>query len=194
MWSPSLMALVALSVAIAGGFRIVDLRQPAVGDRLVAARAVERGRAAHPARDRRGASAAAARRRGASSLVARARHARSCCRSTSRRARRAAGRLSRRHPVGFPPEPRPWRIYSNDFLDLPARWDTGWYLGDRDGGLPVLPVARADTTEHRVLSGLPDADALPVALSSGASRSGPASAFAGRVFLALIYFLRLARE
>jgi hypothetical protein len=32
--------------------------------------------------------------------------------------------------VGFPPEAASrWTIYSNDFLDLPARWDTGWYLG-----------------------------------------------------------------
>ncbi|MDP2052567.1 MAG: hypothetical protein Q8L75_02940, partial [Acidobacteriota bacterium] len=32
--------------------------------------------------------------------------------------------------IGFPAEATSrWRIYSNDFLDLPARWDTGWYLG-----------------------------------------------------------------
>jgi hypothetical protein len=32
--------------------------------------------------------------------------------------------------VGFPPEAaNRWKIYNNDFLDLPARWDTGWYLG-----------------------------------------------------------------
>ena len=23
----------------------------------------------------------------------------------------------------------PWRVYQNEFLNLPARWDTGWYLG-----------------------------------------------------------------
>jgi hypothetical protein len=25
--------------------------------------------------------------------------------------------------------PVPWRIYDNEILNLPARWDTGWYLG-----------------------------------------------------------------
>jgi hypothetical protein len=23
----------------------------------------------------------------------------------------------------------PWRVYENEFLNLPARWDTGWYIG-----------------------------------------------------------------
>jgi hypothetical protein len=23
----------------------------------------------------------------------------------------------------------PWRLYQNEFLNLPARWDTGWYIG-----------------------------------------------------------------
>jgi hypothetical protein len=31
--------------------------------------------------------------------------------------------------IGYAPNAPPWRIYGNDFLDLPARWDTGWYLG-----------------------------------------------------------------
>jgi hypothetical protein len=32
--------------------------------------------------------------------------------------------------IGFPPAAASrWRIYDNDFLDLPARWDAGWYLG-----------------------------------------------------------------
>src|SRR5262245_43841291 len=31
--------------------------------------------------------------------------------------------------IGFPPEAASrWRIYDNELLDLPARWDTGWYL------------------------------------------------------------------
>src|SRR4029079_10713471 len=31
--------------------------------------------------------------------------------------------------IGYAPNPPPWRVYGNDFLNLPARWDTGWYLG-----------------------------------------------------------------
>ena len=39
--------------------------------------------------------------------------------------------------IGFPPEAeKRWRIYSNDLLDLPARWDTGWYLGIATAGRP----------------------------------------------------------
>ena len=29
--------------------------------------------------------------------------------------------------LGYAPNTPPWRVYNNDFLDLPARWDTGWY-------------------------------------------------------------------
>ena len=30
---------------------------------------------------------------------------------------------------GYPNDaPVPWRVYENEFLNLPARWDTGWYL------------------------------------------------------------------
>jgi hypothetical protein len=30
---------------------------------------------------------------------------------------------------GYPDGPRvPWRLYQNEFFNLPARWDTGWYL------------------------------------------------------------------
>ena len=37
--------------------------------------------------------------------------------------------------IGFPPEAsNRWRIYSNDLLDLPARWDAGWYLGIANTG------------------------------------------------------------
>ena len=31
--------------------------------------------------------------------------------------------------LGYAPNTPPWRVYTNDFLNLPARWDTGWYLG-----------------------------------------------------------------
>ncbi len=31
--------------------------------------------------------------------------------------------------IGYAPNTPPWRVYANEFLNLPARWDTGWYLG-----------------------------------------------------------------
>ena len=33
------------------------------------------------------------------------------------------------HTVGFPPQAPPFRISSNEAINLPARWDAGWYLG-----------------------------------------------------------------
>lgn len=31
--------------------------------------------------------------------------------------------------VGYPPGRPPWRLVENEFGNLPARWDVGWYLG-----------------------------------------------------------------
>ena len=31
--------------------------------------------------------------------------------------------------IGYPDGEPPWRISRNEFWNLPARWDTGWYLG-----------------------------------------------------------------
>lgn len=31
--------------------------------------------------------------------------------------------------IGFPVSPLPWRIADNELVNLPARWDVGWYLG-----------------------------------------------------------------
>jgi Mannosyltransferase (PIG-V) len=30
---------------------------------------------------------------------------------------------------GYAPNATPWHLYENEFLNLPSRWDTGWYLG-----------------------------------------------------------------
>ncbi len=36
--------------------------------------------------------------------------------------------------VGYAPKTPPWRVYDNDFLNMPARWDTGWYLRIAENG------------------------------------------------------------
>ena len=41
--------------------------------------------------------------------------------------------------LGYAPNTPPWRIYDNDFLNLPARWDTGWYLGVAIDGYSCQP-------------------------------------------------------
>ncbi|MBY0497790.1 MAG: hypothetical protein K2Y23_26575 [Cyanobacteria bacterium] len=35
--------------------------------------------------------------------------------------------------VGYAAGTPPYCIYNNDLLDMPARWDTGWYLADVGG-------------------------------------------------------------
>ena len=35
---------------------------------------------------------------------------------------------------GAPDAASPWRLYQNEFANLPARWDTGWYLGIASSG------------------------------------------------------------
>ncbi len=36
--------------------------------------------------------------------------------------------------------PVPWRIYENEFLNLPGRWDTGWYIGIALDGYHWVPA------------------------------------------------------
>ncbi len=98
--------------------------------------------------------------------------------------------------IGFPPEATSrWRIYSNDFLDLPARWDTGWYLGIATEGYRFDPGARSEDQQNiaffpaypmtvRYLSVLLGRQPLWTAV--GVSLVA--------FFLALGYFLRLARD
>ena len=34
----------------------------------------------------------------------------------------------------------PWRVYENEFLNLPARWDTGWYMDIASSGYRWTPL------------------------------------------------------
>ncbi|MGE0866157.1 MAG: mannosyltransferase family protein [Vicinamibacterales bacterium] len=98
--------------------------------------------------------------------------------------------------IGFPPEASSrWRIYSNDFLDLPARWDTGWYLGIAMEGYQYDPNARAETQQN--IAFFP---AFPMIVKSLSAVLGRQPLWTGvgvslvAFFLALAYFLRLARD
>jgi Gpi18-like mannosyltransferase len=42
--------------------------------------------------------------------------------------------------IGYAPKTPPWRVYENDFLNLPARWDTGWYLAIAERGYSWEPA------------------------------------------------------
>ena len=98
--------------------------------------------------------------------------------------------------IGFPPEAeKRWRIYSNDFLDLPARWDTGWYLSIVTEGYRFNPGARADFQQN--IAFFP---AFPMSvryLSSVLGRHPLWTAVGISVvafYFSLLYLLRLARS
>lgn len=98
--------------------------------------------------------------------------------------------------IGFPPEATSrWRIYSNDFLDLPARWDTGWYLGIAMEGYSFDP-----TVDAKVQQNIAFFPAYPMAVRYLSAVLGRQPLWTGvgisliAFFLALGYFLRLARD
>lgn len=98
--------------------------------------------------------------------------------------------------IGFPPEaPNRWYIYSNELLDLPARWDTGWYLSIAIDGYQF--VADAPANYHQNIAFFP---AFPMSMRYLSVVLGRQPLWTGvgislvAFFLALTYFLRLARS
>jgi Mannosyltransferase (PIG-V) len=98
--------------------------------------------------------------------------------------------------IGFPPEAsNRWRIYSNEFLDLPARWDTGWYLGIASEGYSYLASAPPDYQQN--IAFFP---AFPMSMRYLSVLFGRQVLWTGvaislvSFFIALTYFLRLARS
>jgi hypothetical protein len=98
--------------------------------------------------------------------------------------------------IGFPPRgTTPWNIYGNDLLDLPARWDAGWYLGIANGGYVYSP----DVTpaEYQNIAFFP---AFPMTIRVMSAIFGRQPLWTGVVisivafYVALVYFLRLARS
>ena len=98
--------------------------------------------------------------------------------------------------IGFPPEAKSrWHIYQNDLLDLPARWDTGWYLTIANEGYMYRPGATADFQQN--IAFFP---AYPMAMRHLSPFFGRHTLWTGVLislvtfYLALVYFLRLARS
>ena len=98
--------------------------------------------------------------------------------------------------VGFPPEAaNRWRIYNNDFLDLPARWDAGWYLGIATEGYSYTPDSLRQYQQN--IAFFP---AYPMAIRYLSVLFGRQALWTGVIislvsfFVALTYFLRLARD
>jgi hypothetical protein len=98
--------------------------------------------------------------------------------------------------IGFPPQAsNRWRIYSNDLLDLPARWDAGWYLGIANAGYAFAPDSTAQYQQN--IAFFP---AYPMAMRALSPRFGRHTIWTGVVisiaafYFALVYLLRLARS
>lgn len=96
--------------------------------------------------------------------------------------------------IGFPNERPPFQIYDNALLDLPARWDAGWYLGVANEGYHWSPNR---PNEQQNIAFFP---AFPLAVRYVSIIFGRQPLWTGVVlalaffFWALVYFLRLARD
>ncbi len=98
--------------------------------------------------------------------------------------------------IGFPPEASSrWRIYSNDLLDLPARWDTGWYLTIANEGYLYRPDAATNYQQN--IAFFP---AFPMSMRYLSAVLGRQPLWTGvaisivAFYGALVYLLRLARS
>ena len=52
--------------------------------------------------------------------------------------------------IGYPPGAPPWRDYDTELLNLPLRWDTGWYLQIAQNGYSYSAAAGADAQQNIV--------------------------------------------
>ena len=95
--------------------------------------------------------------------------------------------------IGYAPNTPPWRVYGHDLLDLPARWDAGWYLGVASDG--YVWNAR-DVRGQQNIAFFP---AYPMMMRYGALFLARQTVWAGVLialvafFFALRYLFRLAR-
>lgn len=84
--------------------------------------------------------------------------------------------------LGYAPNTPPWRVYENDFLNLPARWDTGWYIGIAERGYQWSPAVGAG---QQNIAFFP---AYPIAMHYGGLFLGRHTMWAG-VLVSLVAFL-----
>jgi hypothetical protein len=95
--------------------------------------------------------------------------------------------------IGYAPNTPPWRVYPNEILNLPARWDAGWYLGVAIEGYIWSP-AEADGQQN--IAFFP---AFPMLMRYGALFLARQTLWVGVLvsfvsfFFALGYLFRLAR-
>ena len=89
----------------------------------------------------------------------------------------------------------PWRVYENEFLNLPARWDTGWYLGVASYGYEWVVGARENQQQNIAFFPL-----YPMLMRYGSLLLARDAMWTGVLiawlsfFGALVYLYRMARE
>lgn len=98
--------------------------------------------------------------------------------------------------IGFPPQAsNRWYIYENDLLDLPARWDAGWYMTIANVGYSY--ESGPDAPYQQNIAFFP---AYPMAVRAVAPFFGRHTLWVGVLvslvafYVALVYLLRLARS
>ena len=65
--------------------------------------------------------------------------------------------------IGYPPGAPPWRDYDTELLNLPLRWDAGWYLQVAQDGYRYIPEAGAEAQQNIVFF-----PAYPIVMRVGA--------------------------
>ena len=94
---------------------------------------------------------------------------------------------------GIPWDNPPFRVYENEWLNLPARMDTGWYFSVATEGY----LYNASITEQQNIAFMP---ALPMLMRVGGKLIGEHPLLAGQAIVllaclwAFVYVFRLARE
>jgi hypothetical protein len=91
----------------------------------------------------------------------------------------------------------PWKIVENEFVNLQARWDTGWYLGVAIDGYSYDPAHPGDQQNIVFFPAYPILMRAAGRLLGGASTAyllGGTLISLGAFFGALIYLFRLARD
>lgn len=98
--------------------------------------------------------------------------------------------------IGYPPRTPPYRLFSNEVLNLPVRWDAGWYLGIANVGYKLDNDSLLSWRQQNVAF----FPAYPLLMRAGARLMGGRTVLAGQLlsllaFLAaLVYLFHLARE
>ncbi|HXG89967.1 MAG TPA: mannosyltransferase family protein [Vicinamibacterales bacterium] len=90
--------------------------------------------------------------------------------------------------------PVPWRVHQNEIANLPARWDTGWYM---DVAINGYQWSRAHSTQQQNIAFFP---VYPMLMRYGSLLFGRDTMWTGvaiswvAFFAALVYLFRLARQ